>query len=97
VFLLGMFVFGSQTVLNGVVTVIYPTAIRTTGICWAIAVGRIGGASGPILTGLLLQSGVSPPQVLMLGAIPASLALVSALCLTLDGSMVQDEVQATAG
>jgi MFS transporter, AAHS family, 4-hydroxybenzoate transporter len=97
VLFLGVFVFGSQIALNGVTTIVYPPAIRATGLSWAIAVGRIGGASGPIVTGLLLQSGFSAAQVLLFGALPASLAVIAAFCLVMNGAELHDEMQEVAG
>jgi AAHS family 3-hydroxyphenylpropionic acid transporter len=43
---------------------IYPTYVRGTGVGFALAVGRIGSATGPLLAGAMLGSGLGPTQVL---------------------------------
>jgi AAHS family 3-hydroxyphenylpropionic acid transporter len=43
---------------------IYPTYVRGTGVGFALAVGRIGSAIGPLLAGAMLGSGLGPTQVL---------------------------------
>ncbi len=48
-FLLGILVQGAQAGLNALVAEFYPTAIRSTGVGWALGVGRIGSIVGPVL------------------------------------------------
>ncbi|MFT4511218.1 MFS transporter [Caballeronia sp. 15711] len=84
VFCAGLFVAGTQITLNSVATTLYPTAIRATAISWAVAVGRIGGVGGPILSGYLLQHGVSADGVLSGGAVPSTVAAIAALTLALS-------------
>jgi len=57
----------------------YPTFTRSTGIGWALGIGRIGSIVGPLLVGVLLAKGLQPWQVLLAGAVPALLALGSIL------------------
>jgi AAHS family 4-hydroxybenzoate transporter-like MFS transporter len=57
----------------------YPTFIRSTGIGWALGIGRIGSIVGPLLAGVLLSNGWQPWQVLLAGAVPALFALGSIL------------------
>jgi AAHS family 4-hydroxybenzoate transporter-like MFS transporter len=52
--MVGFFVGGPQICLNYLAVSIYPTAIRATGIGWAIGIGRVGtilgaAAGGPLL------------------------------------------------
>lgn len=93
VVMLGMFVMGTQIALNGIATVVYPPAIRATGISWAVAVGRIGGAMGPIASGILLQQGFAVRQILLMGVIPASIAFLAGTWLALSVSPAQQELQ----
>ena len=51
VFTSGMGVIGGQTVSNALTADFYPTAIRSTGIGWALGIGRVGSILGPILGG----------------------------------------------
>jgi AAHS family 4-hydroxybenzoate transporter-like MFS transporter len=78
-FLLGFLVTGAQAGLNVLAANFYPTFIRSTGVGWALGVGRIGSIMGPIFAGMLLSRDWQPQQVLLVGAIPAIFALVSVL------------------
>jgi len=57
VFACGMGVVGGQTAANELAAEFYPTAIRATGVGWALGIGRIGSILGPILGGALLSYG----------------------------------------
>ena len=59
VFLAGAASIGSQMLLYSYVAQYYPLAIRSTGIGWSSAIGRMGAIVGPILIGSLL--GMSLP------------------------------------
>jgi len=70
---------GGQAGLNMLMTRIYPTAIRSTGIGWAGGAGRIGGIIAPLLGGLALASAFSLQFTLAIIAIsPAIVALLVA-------------------
>ena len=86
-FLLGFLVTGAQAGLNVLAAQYYPTFVRSTGVGWALGIGRIGSIVGPYLAGILLSSGWLPWQVLLAGAVPALLALGSILL----GCRVSDE------
>jgi AAHS family 4-hydroxybenzoate transporter-like MFS transporter len=53
-FFAGIFVIGGQVSLNALASFIYPTHIRSTGVGWALGIGRIGSIAGPILAGYLI-------------------------------------------
>ena len=54
VFLAGAASIGSQMLLYSYVAQYYPLAVRSTGIGWSSAIGRMGAIVGPILIGSLL-------------------------------------------
>ena len=56
-FLAGFFVGGTGTGLIAVAAGMYPTAIRSTGIGWAMGLGRVGQFFGPFLAGLIVAAG----------------------------------------
>ena len=56
-FLAGLFIIGGQTSLNGFASFVYPTQIRSTGVGWAIGVGRMGSVIGPLVVSLLVALG----------------------------------------
>lgn len=73
-FLVGFFVIGTQTGANAVTAMLYPTAIRGTGIGWALGVGRCGSILGPLLGGLLVSWHWAAHDVLLAAAVPSLLA-----------------------
>jgi AAHS family 4-hydroxybenzoate transporter-like MFS transporter len=66
----GFCIVGTQTTLNALSGVIYPTAIRSTGSGWAYGVGRIGAILGPVLGGFLIAAKLSPSEIFPIIAIP---------------------------
>jgi AAHS family 4-hydroxybenzoate transporter-like MFS transporter len=78
VFASGIGVIGGQTVSNALTADYYPTAIRSTGIGWALGVGRVGSILGPILGGFLLNYGGSARRVFWAAAAPALIATFAA-------------------
>jgi AAHS family 4-hydroxybenzoate transporter-like MFS transporter len=61
----GAGVIGSQLGLNGFAASAYPQHLRSTGVGWALGVGRLGGIIGPILGGALLAYGFSPLSIML--------------------------------
>jgi AAHS family 4-hydroxybenzoate transporter-like MFS transporter len=69
-FLAGFFVGGTGTGLIAVAAGMYPTAIRSTGIGWAMGMGRVGQAFGPVLTGVLVGLGYKVGGIFYAAAVP---------------------------
>ncbi len=80
-FLAGVSINGGQASLNTIAATYYPTAIRATGIGWALGVGRIGSILGPILGGIFVGAQWSVPAVILVNTVPAVIAGVSILML----------------
>ncbi|MEP9395666.1 MFS transporter [Gordonia sp. VNK1] len=59
----------------------YGASIRTTGVGWAIGIGRAGAILAPSLTGVLLDSGWSPRQLYFGVAVVVVLAAVALLAM----------------
>jgi len=78
-FVLGIAVQGAQAGLNALVAEFYPTAIRSTGVGWALAVGRIGSIVGPVLGGIMLSLQWSLQQIFLAGTLPALCAALAIL------------------
>jgi AAHS family 4-hydroxybenzoate transporter-like MFS transporter len=68
-FVLGFQVIGAQAGLNALAANFYPTSIRSTGVGWALGVGRVGAIVGPVLAGMLLTAGWTPRELLFSGAL----------------------------
>lgn len=62
--LVGLAIMGAQSVLYNLAPSLYPTAIRGTGLGAAVAAGRLGSVTGPLLAGALVGQGRSPSEVL---------------------------------
>ena len=58
-FLAGMTIIGSQTGANGTCGKLYPARMRTSGLGWALGIGRLGGIAAPLLGGYLLAIGLA--------------------------------------
>ncbi len=78
VFAAGICVIGGQTGSNAMTAEFYPTAIRSTGIGWALGIGRIGSIIGPTLGGMLLAAGGNTRHVFWAAAIPPIIATAAA-------------------
>ena len=72
IFLSGMTIIGSQTGANAACGKLYPARMRTSGLGWALGIGRLGGIAAPIFGGYLLRTGMAPtahfPERLLLRA-----------------------------
>ncbi|MBM0104925.1 3-(3-hydroxy-phenyl)propionate transporter MhpT [Steroidobacter sp. S1-65] len=74
----GYFVLGSQFVLYGLAPRLYQHQARGAGVGAAVAVGRVGAISGPLLVGLALGAGASSGRVILL-LVPLVIAAGAAL------------------
>ena len=79
VFALGICVQGAQAGLNAIAAMFYPTAIRATGVGWALGVGRVGSIVGPSVGGLLLSLQWTADRIFMAGMAPAICAAAAVL------------------
>lgn len=73
-FLMGMFVQGGFGGLYAVAAALYPAGARTTGVGWALGIGRVGAITGPILGGIVIGAGVSLPTSFAIFSVPILLA-----------------------
>jgi MFS transporter, AAHS family, 4-hydroxybenzoate transporter len=78
VFAAGFCVVGGQTGSNALTAEFYPTAMRSTGLGWALGVGRIGSIIGPTLGGALLSMVDGPRQIFWAASVPALIATTAA-------------------
>lgn len=67
-FVAGMFATGGQCVLYALAPLFYRTEIRATGVGTAVAVGRLGAMSGPLLAGKMLALGTGTVGVMAASA-----------------------------
>jgi benzoate transport len=77
-FLIGVSVQGGFNSFPGLAALIYRAEIRSTGIGWAIGVGRGGAVLGPAIGGYLLHYEIPVPVIFAVFAVPLVIAGVSA-------------------
>jgi AAHS family 4-hydroxybenzoate transporter-like MFS transporter len=73
IFLIGILQQGGFTGLYGVAAKVYPTNIRSTGIGWAIGLGRSGAVAGPAIAGYLIAAGFDMSANFFFFAIPMAI------------------------
>ena len=73
----GAATIGSQNLNNAYISMFYPTQIKSTGLGWALGVGRFGAIVGPIIGGLLLEWKLPIYINFLSFAIPAFIAAVA--------------------
>jgi MFS transporter, AAHS family, 4-hydroxybenzoate transporter len=72
---------GTQFAFNALSASFYPPLIRSTGVGWAVGVGRIGAIFGPAFGGFILSARLATPYVLGLLIIPVLLCAFSVMFL----------------
>jgi MFS transporter, AAHS family, 4-hydroxybenzoate transporter len=84
IFLMGICTVGSMTGINGMTAALYPARVRTTGMGWALGVGRLGGIGGPWLGGVLLSLGWPPRQIFLCTCVTALIATTCVVLLYIE-------------
>lgn len=74
----GFGVVGGQIGANALSATFYPTTIRSTGVGWALGIGRIGSIVGPLVGGVLLALDMPPQQLFLISVVPVLIAAVAA-------------------
>jgi MFS transporter, AAHS family, 4-hydroxybenzoate transporter len=82
IFAAGFCVVGGQIAANALAAAFYPTSVRSSGVGWALGIGRIGSIIGPLVGGMLLAAKWSSPAVFMAAAAAALCAALAALSLS---------------
>ena len=75
----GLMIIGAQGGLNALAARFYPVSVRSTGVGWALGVGRIGSIVGPMIGGALLRLGWKTRELLLFAAVVAVIAFASIL------------------
>jgi MFS transporter, AAHS family, 4-hydroxybenzoate transporter len=78
----GFCLIGGQTGVNALASTFYPTFIRSTGVGWALGIGRIGSIAGPGVGGILIALKWPTAAIFIIGGIAA---MCAALALYLMG------------
>ena len=81
IFAAGFCIVGGQIAANALAAGFYPTAVRATGVGWALGIGRVGSIVGPLVGGALLIAKWSTEAVFMVAAGAAFCAALAAFSL----------------
>ena len=77
IFIAGFCVLGAQLALAALSAKHYPTYMRSTGVGWAMGLGRVGSVVGPVIGGALLAYGLGQGPLFVAAAVPAAIAAVT--------------------
>jgi MFS transporter, AAHS family, 4-hydroxybenzoate transporter len=75
--LFGLAMGGGSSGLIALAAVYYPTAIRSTGVGWAMGMGRVGSFTGPLVVGSLVAATLSSAGIFVAIGLPALAAAVT--------------------
>jgi len=95
-FLAGFFVGGTGTGLIAVAAGMYPTSIRSTGIGWAMGMGRVGQVFGPILAGVIIGLGYKVGGIFYAAAVPCFIAALFLVFLYFARPVMEADAAASA-
>jgi MFS transporter, AAHS family, 4-hydroxybenzoate transporter len=82
IFAAGFCIVGGQIAANALAAGFYPTAVRATGVGWALGIGRAGSIIGPLVGGVLLAMKWSAASVFTAAAAAALCAALAAFWLS---------------
>ena len=91
VFVTGWCVIGGQPGMNAFAATFYPTYLRSTGLGWALGVGRVGAIVGPYIGGSMIGAKWTSQQLFLAAAVPAA---ISAVTLMILAKVIGDRVKA---
>ena len=91
VFVTGWCIVGGQPGMNAFAATFYPTYLRSTGVGWALGIGRVGAIVGPYIGGVMIGAKWTSQQLFWAAAVPAFISAVTLLVLT---RVVGDSVKA---
>jgi len=80
----GVGIIGGQNASHALSSEFYPTRVRSTGVGWALGIGRIGSIVGPVVGGLLLAQNTPMRDVFWAAVIPAIAATIAAAGIALS-------------
>jgi AAHS family 4-hydroxybenzoate transporter-like MFS transporter len=75
-FCIGILIVGSLNGINAASGMLYPTAMRSSGVGWVTGVGRIGSVIGPMIGGVLISANMPMPTLFLVLAAPVALTAI---------------------
>jgi AAHS family 4-hydroxybenzoate transporter-like MFS transporter len=74
--------YGGSMAMGALATSLYPPALRTSGVGFAMGVGRSGAVIGPLGAGMALTAGLAIGQLFYLAAVAAMITMIGLRFLT---------------
>jgi MFS transporter, AAHS family, 4-hydroxybenzoate transporter len=81
IFCAGFCIVGGQIASNALAVTYYPVAMRSTGVGWALGIGRAGSIVGPLVGGIMIAEHVSTQTLFAAAAAPSLIACAAAYVL----------------
>jgi MFS transporter, AAHS family, 4-hydroxybenzoate transporter len=81
IFCAGFTIVGGQIAANALTATYYPTMMRSTGVGWALGIGRVGSIVGPLIGGVMLTRHMGAEALFTAAAVPALIACVATFAL----------------
>jgi AAHS family 4-hydroxybenzoate transporter-like MFS transporter len=91
----GWGIVGGQAALNALAATMYPTTARSTGVGWALGMGRIGAILAPLLGATLLAAGFSPTAIFATAIVPTLICAVVVALLGGHGATSREREHST--
>jgi AAHS family 4-hydroxybenzoate transporter-like MFS transporter len=85
----GFFMGAGSAGLLSLAVLTYPSGMRATGVGWAMALGRMGQVTGPLIVGALLASGFNINNIFLFSSVPAVCAATVIVLLHLRNTGTQ--------
>lgn len=90
----GSGVIGAQVGITTLASMSYPVAMRSTGLGWALGVGRVGSIVGPTIGGLMIATVADPKSVYLVCIVPALVGAASVALLRWRAGRMPEPVRA---
>ncbi|MCM3653409.1 MFS transporter [Metabacillus litoralis] len=75
----GASTIGTQIICNSYISQYYPTEMRSSGLGWALGIGRLGAIAGPLMGGFLFSMSLPYHQNFLVFAIPGIIGAITLL------------------
>jgi AAHS family 4-hydroxybenzoate transporter-like MFS transporter len=82
IFIAGVCIIGGQSAVNALSAHCYPPQIRSTGMGWAMGIGRLGSILGPIIGGTMVANNHGPQDIMFMAAFAAFVSFLAVTLMT---------------
>ena len=84
IYFVGLTLQSAYNALYAVATRLYPAAVRSTGVGWAIGIGRLGAVIAPAVAGVLLANGTGASSSIGLFSLPILISSFAAFLIMIE-------------